>query len=502
MRSVRLPVRRALAHSLMAASGVALTFLGCSAGGGVTPEAGGTSASGATAGTGNAGGSVAGGAAGAAATAGSSAATAGTDPGTGGASGTAGAGASSGDGAGATAGDGAGGSVAGSAGAGGAGGASGGSAGTASGGSGGSMPCQMANYTFEPKIPTVFLLVDRSGSMFDCRTNGGPMAPSGLECADMADTSWYPLRDGVLTVVQALEGEVRFGFAAFTGETSDEVCPNLMAVPPDFNNYAAIEAQYSMLPPPPKGETPTRKALDEVGALLAADTAPGDKFILFVTDGQPDYCDDSNQLCAPDSGVGGLQTLAAAGIRTLVFGLSAPGSTPQQTAAFESVLAAFANAGAGQPVVPPGTTDPFAFYDQCNGVQGWLADFTATGKPAERGQTIGTYSETAGTATVYRPDVTNQAALVDLFSAALSGVKSCTFDLSNVNGQSIKVDLNKLAEASVAIEGTDIPQDATNGWSMSSQTQLALNGSACDSWRMPDNNDIAFNFPCNTIIFE
>jgi hypothetical protein len=395
-----------------------------------------------------------------------------------------------------TAGDGAGGSpIAG------AGGASGGSAGTADGGTG-NMPCQMANYTFEPKIPTVFLLVDRSGSMFDCRTNGGPTAPSGIECAEPADTSWYPLRDGVLTVVQALEAEVRFGFAAFTGEIGDAMCPDLMPVAPDFGNYAAIAEPYNALPPPAKGETPTRKALDEVGALLAADTSPGDKFILFVTDGQPDYCDDSNQLCAPDSAVGGLQVLAAAGIKTLVFGLSAPGSNATQTAAFESVLQAFANAGDGQPTTMPGTTDPTAFYDQCSHIAGWAADFALTGKPAERGQWVGDYAEVAGTATVYRPDVTNQDALVDLFSAALSGVKSCTFDLSNVNGQSIKVDLNKLAEASVAIEGTDLPQDMTNGWSMSSQTQLVLNGTACDAWRMPDANDIAFNFPCNTIIFE
>jgi hypothetical protein len=496
MRSVRLPpVPRAFAQSALVVAGATASFLGCSAGGGPSAT-GGTAGSGAMAGAGNASGSTNGGAAGGGATAGSSAATAGTDPGSGGASGAGATGGAAGDGSSGSAGDGAGGSLTA-----GAGGASGGSAGTADGGTGGTMPCQMANYTFEPKIPTVFLLVDRSGSMFDCRS-GGATAPSGLECANMADTSWYPLRDGVLTVVQALEAEVRFGFAAFTGEMADAVCPNLMPVAPDFGNYMAIADQYNALPPPPKGETPTRKALDEVGALLAADTAPGDKFILFVTDGQPDYCDDSNQLCAPDSSVGGLQTLAAAGIKTLVFGLSAPGSTTQQTAAFESVLAAFANAGDGQPVAMPGTTDPFAFWDQCNGVTGWAADFALTGKPNERGQWVGDYADVAGTATVYRPDVTNQGALVDLFSAALSGVKSCTFDLSNVNGQSIKVDLNKLAEASVAIEGTDLAQDATNGWSMSSQTQLVLNGAACDTWRMPDVNDIAFNFPCNTIIFE
>ena len=48
-------------------------------------------------------------------------------------------------------------------------------------------------------------------------------------------------------------------------------------------------------------------------AELAADTVPGDKFVLFVTDGQPDYCDDANALCAPDSVIAGLQKLKAEG---------------------------------------------------------------------------------------------------------------------------------------------------------------------------------------------
>ena len=87
-------------------------------------------------------------------------------------------------------------------------------------------------------------------------------------------------------------------------------------------------------------------------------------------------------------------------------------------------------------------------------------------------------------------------------SAAISGVKSCTFDLSDVDGKSIKVDLTMLATASVKIEGKTIPQDATNGWSISSSTELLLNGSACTTWQTPNNNDISFAFPCGSIIFE
>jgi carboxymethylenebutenolidase len=84
-----------------------------------------------------------------------------------------------------------------------------------------------------------------------------------------------------------------------------------------------------------------------VAILLRADTAPGEKFILFVTDGEPAYCDDGNALCPPDSVVGQLQTLQTGGIKTLVMGISSPLTTIS-----DAVLQGFANAGARQPVAP------------------------------------------------------------------------------------------------------------------------------------------------------
>lgn len=368
--------------------------------------------------------------------------------------------------------------------------------------------CQMASYTFEPKIPTVFMLVDQSGSMFKCRTNGGSMDATGRECANKADTSWYPLRDGVLQVVQQLQAEVRFGFAAFTGEQGQAMCPTLSPVLPAQNNYDAISGNYNGLMAPMKGETPTRKAMEQIATLLKADTAPGEKFILFVTDGQPDYCDDGNDLCPPDSVVGELQTLYTDGIKTLVFGISSPLTTIS-----DSVLQAFANAGGGQSVLPPfpsnQTLDLNAFHDQCNGVAGWKADFLATGKPDVRNDTgvppwptIGDYGTTSGTATVFKPDLTNQQALVNEISRALAGVKSCVFDLGNIDGKSLKVDLTQLDKAHVLIEGTDIPHADADGWRMNDATQLELVGSACDKWRNPDSKNIDFQFPCEIVIVE
>jgi len=377
----------------------------------------------------------------------------------------------------------------------GAGAGAGGGGGGTTGAAGAGPACMQGQYKFVPKTPTVFLLVDQSGSMWECRTSGGAKSATANECANHADTSWYPLRDGVLQVVQQLGSMVRFGFSAFTGEIGDAMCPTLNPVAPALDNATAISARYNGLVAPRKGETPTRNALAQVGALLAADQAPGQKFILFVTDGQPDYCDDGNALCPPDSVVGELQTLSMAGIGTLVFGISSPLSTISDVS-----LAAFANAGAGQPVGPL-VADVNAIYDQCAGVAGWQADFATTGKAAMRPSTIGAYSPTPGTATVFKPDLTNQTALVNEISNALSGVKSCVFDLGNLSsGKPISVDLTQLDKAHVLIKGVDVPRDDTNGWHMTSASQLELSGTACDTWRKPENDTIDFQFPCEIII--
>jgi hypothetical protein len=375
----------------------------------------------------------------------------------------------------------------------------------------GGTACQHTAYTFEPKIPTVYLLVDRSGSMFHCLTGntGDPV------CATPANTSWSNLKEAIRTVVASLDTQVRFGFATIWGTDPSQggMCPATMNPPqttdqvaPALNNATAIMTKYDGLPFPPvstqqgvKFESPTSESLLAIGNALQADTTPGDKYIILLTDGQPDYCDDSNSLCAPDSVIMHLQLNKAAGITTIVLGV--------QTTLFDlgaGVLQAYANAGAGEPTVAPLRTglDSFAFYDQCNGVAGWKADLTASGKPNARGTTLGTYMATPGPTHPYMPSASDQTQLVSQLSAALSGVKSCTFDLNGVGGVPIKVDLTKLDKATIKIEGTTVPLDANsgNGWNMVSATQLELFGSACDSWRDPNAKTIDFNFPCEIIV--
>jgi len=364
-----------------------------------------------------------------------------------------------------------------------------GSGGTGSGGAGGAGACRL----FETvagggiAVPTVFLLVDRSGSMFNCI---GQPVETTLPCPDPTNTPWSVLRTGVLDVVQKLQGSVRFGFGAFTGNAAAATCPIFDQVSTSLNNYAAISSLYGPLGAlGTKAETPVGFALDKAKAVLAADTSPGQKYILFVTDGQPDFCNDGNAICPIDSVVYHLQSLKAGGITTLIFGIQngTISGVPLPT------LQAFANAGSGQPVQEL-TTPSIATADQCQAESPYHAEQVAAGR-AQR-EPLGIYASTGGTATVYKPDPPDQQALTNLLAGTIAAVKSCTFDLAN----GLSVDLAKVDQAHVVIEGQTIPRADADGWHMVSPTQLALTGTACTLWRDPATRSIDFQFPCGTVV--
>lgn len=379
--------------------------------------------------------------------------------------------------------------------------------------------CQQKDVMFAPTNPTVYLLVDRSGSMFHCLTGN----TGDAVCSDPTNTSWSNLKNAIEQVLPQLDSQVRFGFTTVWGTNpmSGGMCPSIQGmltddVAPALNNSGAIKTLYDGLPFPPnstqagiKFESPISESLGNVTTALTNDPSPGSKYILFITDGQPDYCDDSNSLCAPDSVIWKLQTANAAGIKTIVFGI--------QTALFDlapGVLQAFANAGAGEPTLAPVKAggSSFDFYDQCASVAGWAADLAAKGETPMRGDTLGTYMTTMGPTTPYTPSAADTNMLVTQLSAALSGVRSCTFDLST-----FQIDASKLNEAEVYLldntgAKTDLKLDSTmtNGWymtdittnsqGMSTATQLELFGPACDQLRSQNTVDIKFNFPCDIII--
>lgn len=343
--------------------------------------------------------------------------------------------------------------------------------------------CQTGGAVFVPKVPTVMLVVDRSGTMF--KDQGNP---------------WNTLRDGALEVVQKMSTDVRFGLLAVTGEAQVGMCPLLDEIAPADNNYDALAAKYTSLVAPLKGESPGMRGLQRAAEVLAADTTEGDKYILFVTDGEQDYCNDGDFACPTDSVVYHLQQIAAKGIKTFVFGLPMSSTDAAQQARYPSVLQAFADAGMGVAVAPvlppPGNQGPVQIYYNCQGVAEWKAETVAAGTPMN--MPLGTYAAASGGAKVFTPDPTNKDALRDEIAKVLSGVKSCTFDI----GGDIKVKQDRLTDASVYVEGMTVPLDPAgmNGWHMPTPTQIELVGAACENWRMPQNNKIDWDFPCDILV--
>src|SRR3954471_5924166 len=168
-----------------------------------------------------------------------------------------------------------------------------GAAGTTSSGSAGTTGaagtggiCQQAQLVYEPKIPTVYLVVDRSGSMFHC------LSTSQCVCATKTDTSWSTLKSAIETVLTQLDGQVRFGFTTIFGTdpsmSRGGMCPLINGtladnVAPALNNAAAIKTLYDGLAWPvesecqtsgKKFESPAMYAITAATKALTAITAP------------------------------------------------------------------------------------------------------------------------------------------------------------------------------------------------------------------------------------
>jgi hypothetical protein len=316
----------------------------------------------------------------------------------------------------------------------------------------GTKDCNQLNIAFGSPRPTVFILVDRSSSMFE-------------------QNFWDPLKAGVLEVVKQLEADVEFGFSTYTGQRGG-MCPELTTLDRiGTGNYSAIKQAYDGLTKPTyKGETPTAGAIEAVTKLLsdqaasAADVTMSPTVILLVTDGEPDFCDDPNVTCSRDAVVGAVQAAKAKGIGTFIFSIG--GQVDRKH------LGDVANAGIGQPVAD---RDNSVMY-QC---------------PAKKG----TYSAASGSAPYFEPNVNDQSAIVSAISNVVSSVRSCVFDLQG----KLKIELEYANEGTVEIDGERVPYNTPDGFRMNSATQLELLGGACERLRKPESKRVFIDFPCESI---
>ena len=322
------------------------------------------------------------------------------------------------------------------------------------------------------------------------------------------------------SVVTQLEEDVRFGFTTIFGTEPATAGRDVPAhhgtladnVPPALNNAGAIKTEVRRSRLAARADIiDQRKKFEIAGDVrdaaaaakaLMADTTPGDKYILFLTDGQEDYCDDALRSVASDSTVGALQTAFAANIRTIVFGL--------QTHAVQSAggrPGGFANAGAGEPTVAPcapASTRPRSSTSARASTRPGATDLTASGHPTTRGPTRGGGDVRARRRA--RPSPSSRTPptrhmLVTQLSTRAGGRQELHVRPQRHGG----TDQGRPQSAQQGV-GHDrrhpVPLDpnSANGWNMTTDTSCELFGSACDAWRNPNAKNIAFNFPCEIIV--
>jgi hypothetical protein len=361
------------------------------------------------------------------------------------------------------------------------------------GGTGGTVigpTCDAIDIRIELETPTVMLLVDTSSSMFEQLMPVYPL---------LHDALMNPA-DGV---VKSMQNSIRFGFSSYKGfqasSETDVACAAMETVAPALDNYDAIEDVYGAIASAgwdmkQKWETPTNHAINRTTAALLDDMpdVPSSKYILLVTDGNPNTCATLDPQCGQDLAIKAAQDAHDNGVGLMVLGVGDIVENPNSgcDAAYIRCgldhLQDMANAGVGAAVQsPPHCDDPTSAsctyrYSECSYPEETLkASYTPSSPDVGHYVAIDT-TDTAATTLI-------AGAVSDLLNA----VTSCTFHMNvTVTGDA--------SSGVVKLAGTDLVYGDANGWEIGpSSHELALRGTACDAFT--DGAKVQIDLPCDQV---
>ena len=315
--------------------------------------------------------------------------------------------------------------------------------------------CARKEVTATRIIPTVWLVLDGSGSMVNLLDNQSTASPS----------RWSAMRDALMEptsgLVKQLENSVKFGMLMFDGPVPGNApirlpdggvamfpsgpattCPRLVNVEPALENFAAIDKAYPA--DPLGGSTPTDKALEQLlnhlpnQSQAAPDTVVQPTIVVLATDGEPnDYC--SMSFPSPDvrpNVIKAVQQLVANGNKTYVISL----------AGSDSGLMQFC---------------------------GDVAQAGGTGKPP------------------YVPSTKD--ALVQAFRDIIGPGVACDVHLEGA----VKAGME--CKGTVQLDGVALSCDSDNGWRLKDTSTLTITGDACTQLRKQTNAYLRADFPCEAV---
>ena len=269
-----------------------------------------------------------------------------------------------------------------------------------------------------PRIPSVQLLIDQSGSMTQRFGN---------------TDRWNAVKSALISssgVITTLQDRVVFGASLYTYDRNQgATCPRITKTPMRaINNRGAIATLLDGASP--SADTPTGESIQKVIQDFQANPPPPNSvpIILLATDGEPDRCadPDAHDATSRQLSVTAAQQAFTAGIRTIVLSVG--------DEVGDDHLQQVANAGAGQPIA-------------------------------------------TGTAQFYKAN--NPAELSAALSSIITGVLSCEFDLSGTVDVSraaegyVEMSGGGCSRQGQLTFGTD--------WEMVDDDTIRIRGGACDA---------------------
>ena len=315
--------------------------------------------------------------------------------------------------------------------------------------------CARQDISFTRVTPTVWLVLDGSGSMLE------PLADR---------TRWEALREALMDpmggVVKQLEADVHWGLVVYDGPVPGggmqgilpdggvvmftappaTSCPRVVSVEPKANNYNDLNT--AITPLPLGGSTPTDKAIEAVishlpdmGNTQVLDGKSNPTIVVLATDGAPnDFCTEVGFLQPPiDSRpkvISAVSTLAKAEIKTYVISLA--GGDQMLTQHLTEVAAA-----------------------------------GKTGKPP------------------FIP--MNKEELVQTFREIIGPGAACDVVL---NG---KVKEGSECKGKILINGKELPCNDPNGWRMKDSSTVSIQGTACEQYKADKQSFLQADFPCDIV---
>jgi hypothetical protein len=317
--------------------------------------------------------------------------------------------------------------------------------------------CAKQNIVTSRVVPTIWLVIDGSGSMLN---------PLGLA---NPQSRWSALYDALMNpdngIVKSLEKDVQWGVVLYDGPSPGgmasvmfpdggvknfppaETCPRVAVVEPKKEAFADIAMVVGA--DPLGGSTPTDKALevvvnhlpDQSGQVLDARVYP--TIVVLATDGEPnDFCTLEPVLGLPIGGdvrpkvIAAVRQMESMSVKTYVISLA--GEDQNLTAHLNQVAAA------GGTKMPP-----------------------------------------------FFPTTKDQ--LVQAFKDIIGPETACDVVL---NG-SVKPGIECMGK--IKINGIELPCNDPNGWALKTPSTVTIQGTACEKYKMDLTAVLEADFPCEVI---